>query len=318
MMSGRGRQRRAVAPSAIARPVFLLTDFGLQDTYVGVMKAVLRGLAPQITIDDLSHQLPPQDLSAAAFQLFTALPWLPAGSLTVVVVDPGVGSDRRLVLHRWVSSTRRRGAADERLLLSPDNGIVAQAFGFLAALGPQPAPSVARFELTEATMAAQVPDAFVARPAWGRTFDGRDRFAPLAALLATQPLPTMWPTAARQPVLPVPPAADCLPQPRGRSWRGRILQCDRFGNAVTNFSLHRWPATRPLWKFGLLQWQLRWHGRSIPLVGCYQEAAGRGPVALVGSSGLIELAIPNGSFQRWAGRRLQQPTGRQVELRPIG
>ncbi|MGH7144158.1 MAG: SAM-dependent chlorinase/fluorinase, partial [Planctomycetota bacterium] len=117
---------------ARAHPVFLLTDFGLADVYVGVLKGVLLRLAPDAPIADLTHAVPPQDLGAGAFQLFSALPWLPEQAVVCVVVDPGVGTTRGVRLDRWAG----------RIVVSPDNGLVAWAFALLEAFRPplEPAP----------------------------------------------------------------------------------------------------------------------------------------------------------------------------------
>ena len=93
-------------------PVVLLTDFGNRDPYVGIMKGVVLGRNPSAAIVDLCHEVPPQDVRAAAFHLLTSVSYFPKGSLFVTVVDPGVGSERRVL---WA-----RTAAHQ--FLFPDNG----------------------------------------------------------------------------------------------------------------------------------------------------------------------------------------------------
>ena len=103
-------------PSA---PLFLLSDFGLRDAYVGVMRAVVAGLAPRSAVHDLVHELPPQDLTGARIQLAAALPWLPGGAVVCAVVDPGVGTDRHAVAVRAVHPDGRSLWA-----VAPDNGLL--------------------------------------------------------------------------------------------------------------------------------------------------------------------------------------------------
>jgi S-adenosylmethionine hydrolase len=103
-----------------SRPVIgLVTDFGLSDPYVGQMKAVLASLAPEAVIVDITHGVPPHDILRGAFFLDVSLPWLPPGAVLAAVVDPGVGSDRRVVC------LEARG----RLVLAPDNGLVSLTIG---------------------------------------------------------------------------------------------------------------------------------------------------------------------------------------------
>src|SRR2546429_670769 len=97
----------------------LLTDFGRQDTYVGVMHAVILGICPDARIVDLTHEVPPQDVLAGALALEDAAPYLPAGSAVVAVVDPGVGSDRAALVAR----------SGGRFWVGPDNGILAWHLG---------------------------------------------------------------------------------------------------------------------------------------------------------------------------------------------
>lgn len=145
------------------RPVYFLSDFGLEDPYVAVVKAVLAERAPGPAVVDLAHALPPQDLRRAAYALFEALPYLPEGAVVLAVVDPGVGTARRAVaaLGRWT-------------YVGPDNGLFTLAWlldpprrAFLLE-PPRPRPKAAL-------------------PGWApgeATFHGRDVFAPAAAHLA--------------------------------------------------------------------------------------------------------------------------------------
>ncbi|HTL52132.1 MAG TPA: SAM-dependent chlorinase/fluorinase [Planctomycetota bacterium] len=322
MARSRSLPRAGSDPGSPApRPVFLLSDFGHQDGYVGTMKAVLRTLAPALTIDDLTHAVPPQDIAAGAFHLFTVLAYLPENALVVAVVDPGVGTGRAICVSRW----------SNRLFIAPDNGLLGAAFGWLAALhGVPPGASATRIEARVGgpTVTALLTDDGkhplpAARPVspWGRTFDGRDRFAPLAARLAD-------PAAGAELLrkigpwrdVPLAPQEDQLPTRTATGdWQGRIIHFDHFGNGITNLSLRNWLPERPfmtgtLGGGGLLgvkgsapAWQVRWNNQVIPLVRTYAAAEdlpppNHGPqiVALINSSDLLEIAIPGGSFQGWA------------------
>src|SRR4051812_13619730 len=135
----------------------LLTDFGTADYYVAAVKGTVLRLAPGTTLVDISHQVPPGDVEAAAFLLAAAAPSFPDGSVHLAVVDPGVGSGRRILAARTASG----------LFLAPDNGL----------LGPLLEDADAARELR----AVERSDLFLTAP--GATFHGRDRFAPVAAWL---------------------------------------------------------------------------------------------------------------------------------------
>ena len=188
----------------MGRPVVaLLSDFGFRDHYVGAMKGVLLNICPDATLVDISHDVPAHDVVTAAIELAAAYRYFPAGSVFLVVVDPGVGSDRRGV------------AADtgDYRFVAPDNGVLT------AVLEEQPPRRVV--ELTERRYA---------RPTVSRTFEGRDRFAPAAAWIAKG----VQLSALGRPLrdyrtldIPVPEVAE-------DRIVGQVLRVDRFGNLVSN------------------------------------------------------------------------------------
>src|SRR5213592_2832515 len=142
----------------MSRPVIaLLSDFGTRDHYAGTMKGVALGICPDATLVDISHDVPAHDVLAGALELAASYRYFPAGTVFLVVVDPGVGS------------TRRGIAADagDYKFVAPDNGVLT------VVLDEHPPRRVV--ELTERKYA---------RPTVSRTFEGRDRFAPAAAWLA--------------------------------------------------------------------------------------------------------------------------------------
>jgi hypothetical protein len=186
------------------RPVIaLVTDFGTQDHYAGTMKGVILGICPDVTLVDITHEIPAHDVLTGALELAAAHRYFPSGTIFLVVVDPGVGSARRGVAVE---------AGDYRFV-APDNGV-------LTAVLRDAAPKRI-VELTERRYA---------RPTVSRTFEGRDRFAPAAAWIAKGiQLAALGRSVADLHRLDIP-----LPQVRDGAIDGLVLRVDRFGNLVTN------------------------------------------------------------------------------------
>lgn len=245
------------------RPIItLLTDFGVESTYPAQMKGVILGRCRDSIVVDLSHGVPRHDVHTAAFMLASAAPAFPEGAVHVAVVDPQVGSARRVLAAR----------ANGYFYVAPDNGLltlVAQR-EFLFGPGEQPA-SVVSVENTS----------FFRRNV-SSTFHGRDIFAPLAAALACgTPLEDLGPRV--QDVvrfdLPLP---DCRPD----VIRGRVLYVDPFGNLVTNVS------GRVLADYPSDAVEVRLAGAVIRgLSRAYSDVPGGGLLAYIGSAGLLELAV---------------------------
>ena len=142
----------------MARPVIaLLTDFGLRDHYAGTMKGVVLGICPDVTFVDISHDVAAHDVRGGALELVASYRYFPAGTIFLVVVDPGVGSARRGLA----------AEAGDYKFVAPDNGVLTAVF--------DEHPPRRVVELNERKYA---------RPTVSRTFEGRDRFAPAAAWLA--------------------------------------------------------------------------------------------------------------------------------------
>ncbi len=184
-------------PSGI---VTLLTDFGLTDTYVGVMHGVLHALAPGLrAVVDLTHGVPPQDVRGGAFHLAAAWRRFPTGTVHTAVVDPGVGSERTILL------AVQAGHA----FLAPDNGLLSHVLDETAEI---------RVLDEEAARVGPV----------SNTFHGRDLFAPAAAALAEgRPIEELAP--ARVPFQPAPP-----PRLTDGACEGEIVSVDRFGNLISD------------------------------------------------------------------------------------
>jgi len=197
------------------RPVALLTDFGLADHYVGVLHAVLEREAPGVRRIDLGHQVPPGDVWAGCFLLRCAWPSLPGDAVTLAVVDPGVGGDRRPVAVR----------VGGRWLVAPDNGLAAAAGAAGEAI-----------ELDWRRMGLVAPSA---------TFHGRDLFAPAAARLARGDDPgTLGERVSPAGLEPCP-----IPEPaaRDRGFHTTVVHVDRFGNLITNLPAAAAPPGAVAW-----------------------------------------------------------------------
>ncbi|AEV15084.1 hypothetical protein TCCBUS3UF1_340 [Thermus sp. CCB_US3_UF1] len=251
------------------RPVFFLSDFGLEDPYVGVVKAVLAQRAPGVGVVDLGHGLPPQDLRRGAYALFEALPYLPEGAVVLAVVDPGVGTERRAI------------AAEGRWwYVGPDNGLFTLAWLL--------DPPRRAFTLER----VRPPTPHGGFPGWspgGYTFHGRDRFAPAAAHLALG-LP---PEALGLEV----PVADLvrLPLALTPGPEGEVLTFDRFGNAITT-----------LLQAPLGGW-VEVGGWRIPVRRTFGEVGEGEAVAYRGSGGLLEVAVNRGRAREALGLREGMP-----------
>ncbi|MEW6427729.1 MAG: SAM-dependent chlorinase/fluorinase [Thermodesulfobacteriota bacterium] len=244
------------------RPVALLTDFGLTDEYVGVMKGVLLTLAPGLTIVDLSHGIRPGDVRQAALLLAAGYRYFPDDTVYVCVVDPGVGSDRRIVALK----------AGKRIFLAPDNGLLTPI------LAAEP----------DAT-ARQVTRADLFLPAVSSTFHGRDIFAPTGARLAGGlPVEEVGPpvTPASLLTLPMPAARQ-----QGGRLHGEIVAIDRFGNCATSIR------DRDLLLFaaGKRDIRVHCHGWTIDGLSPHYRASGEGAIALINSRGVLEIAVANGN-----------------------
>ena len=181
--------------------ITLLTDFGTADPYVAEMRGVLYSRAPGVILADMSHGIPPGDVSAAAYLFGRTWHRFPVGTIHLVVVDPGVGTGRAALAFS--------GAG--HWFVGPDNGV------FTSALDRADAPLMA----------------ISAGPDAAPTFHGRDLFSPTAAALATGA-----PLASLGEPLPTLPVRLTLPAPfyEGKTVVGEVISVDRFGNLVTNLT----------------------------------------------------------------------------------
>lgn len=254
------------------RILTLLTDFGLQDPYVGMMKGAIAQINPRLTVIDLTHQIPPQDIGSARFALMSAYPYFPAETVHVTVVDPGVGSRRRAI----AIAVGRDATHPTGFLIGPDNGVLS---GVL-----QQNPVLAAVELTNSV--------YWRTPSPSSTFHGRDIFAPVAAHLASGvPLVELGAVIStdtlQQLAIPTCSYKQDLSRP-ATTITGCIQAIDRFGNLITNI-----PGTDVLGK----EWLAIVNGIALCGKQTYSERQAGELLALVGSHGWVEIAVNQGSAQ---------------------
>jgi S-adenosylmethionine hydrolase len=243
----------------MARPVIaLVTDFGTRDHYAGTMKGVALGICPDATIVDITHEVAPHDVLGGALELAAAYRYFPAGTVFLVVVDPGVGSTRRGLAAE---------AGDYRFV-APDNGVLTVVFNDTA-----PRRVV---DLTERKYA---------RPTVSRTFEGRDRFAPAAAWLAKGvDIGALGRSAGTIHRLEVP-----APRIEAERIEGEVLRVDRFGNLISNID------RRTFARLGTAI-DVTVGGHTVPrVVSTYADVAAGDICALFGSSDHLEIAANGGS-----------------------
>ena len=241
------------------RILTLMSDFGLSDVYVGVIKGAIACLNDGVTVIDLTHQIPPQNIAAARFCLMNAYRYFPKGTVHVAVVDPGVGSSRRAIAIEF----------DAGFLVGPDNGI------FSGVLSQSQA--VAAVELTNRD--------YWRTPNPATTFHGRDIFAPVGAHLASGiPLKAL----GREIDLTCLVQLD-LPQLTFTDTQivGCIQYIDSFGNLITNI-----PGTYVQGNWSVMVGDLTIRGCET-----YSNSAVGSALALVGSHGWVEIAVNCGNAQ---------------------
>ncbi|MDQ3071557.1 MAG: SAM-dependent chlorinase/fluorinase [Acidobacteriota bacterium] len=259
------------------RPIVaFLTDFGTRDHYAGVMKGVVLSICPESTVIDVSHDLPPHDVAAAAYELAATYKFFPAGTIFVTVVDPGVGSTRRGIAVE----------AGDWKFVAPDNGVLTMVL--------RETPAKRAVELTERRYA---------RPTISRTFEGRDRFAPAAAWIAKGTAMTALGRPAHDLVeLDLPGMEETREE-----IQGAVVRIDRFGNAITNIdrkAFDRLAAGRAVVIEAL--------GKPVARIVATYTDIGPGEVcALFGSTEHLELAVQSGS----AAEKIGLTFGSQIAVK---
>ena len=246
--------------------ITLITDFGLDDEYVGLMKGVILSIHPSATIIDITHRIEPQDVEQAAYTLDASYRYFPDDSIHLVVVDPGVGGKRAIVAAKL----------KQHVFIAPDNGALTLLFGG---------------EELDECIRVDNPEYFL--KTISQTFHGRDIFAPVAAHIARGVPLNRIGTATE--------SADLVCLPDLKSSRsadgeiaGKIVTVDRFGNLITNipaYELQDFCTNKPGCNL-----QVRIGGITISgLSNTYESVAVLEPLVLIGSRGYLEIAVNRGS-----------------------
>ena len=248
------------------------TDFGLTDSYAGVMKGVALDINPELRFVDLTHQVSPQNVAQGAFALGVSYRYFPADAIHVAVVDPGVGTSRRPILMQTPHGT----------FVAPDNGLLSRVVETY--LPDMPADS------TKVRLPASVQAYHLTNPDYwlhpvSSTFHGRDIFTPVAAHLSLGvPSKSMGEPICEMEYLPIP-----KPRIEAEAIRGEIIYCDVYGNLISSIPLSLIE--------GRNIGEIRIRGRSITTLShTFNDVpSSSGLIALVGSHGYLEVAVPNGS-----------------------
>ncbi len=254
-----------------------MTDFGLNDFFVPSVKAVIHSINKAARIIDITHTLPSYDVRAAGFILAGCCSFFPKGTIFLAVVDPGVGSDRKILLAH----------TSKHDFVAPDNGLLTLALEGAAGLELR-SVSNPKFFLSSLS----------------RTFEGRDVMAPAAAWLSIgAPHSEFGPRLDDYQRLPVRPA-----QVVKGAVIGEVSYVDKFGNLITNIPVALLNEIKPRTKRGL---RLRVKGRAIgSFLESYSQGRPGAPFGLAGSLGTVEIAVREAS----AAARLQAGPGDEVEI----
>lgn len=248
--------------------ITLTTDYGTNDHLVGTLKGVILKINPDVTLVDITHQVTPYDLLDGALAIGAAYSYFPPKTIHIVVVDPGVGTDRRPLLV----------SAGNQYFVAPDNGVLSMIY-----------------EQEKQNLVVRHANAehYYLQPV-SKTFHGRDVFAPVAAWLSKG-----WQTASmgdeiedyKRFALPRPKAADGVV-------KGVVLRVDSFGNLITNFRAEDLPEAAA--NGGALKLQVGTHAVTRMVETFAQGETGQ-PVAYFGSSGYLEIAVNKSSAARTLG-----------------
>jgi len=257
--------------------ITLITDFGLQDGYAGVMKGVIANINPSVNVIDISNNIGPQNIFQAAYVLNSSYTYFPKGTIHVVVVDPGVGSDRKIICLK----------TDDYLFLAPDNGVLS----FIAA--KEESPSIR--EVTNGKYFLQK---------ISNTFHGRDIFAPVAAHLSKgvnhkelgERIDKINKIDLPKPIL----------SPDGKL-TAEIIYVDSFGNLITNVNQE----VIDRMKIGTERVSITMGRRRINgICSSYTDVGDNEALAIFGSSGYLEISVNLGS----AGDVLKLKSGDKLVL----
>ena len=261
MPSRISRRKKSCAQPA---PIALLTDFGYRDHYVGVMKGVIAGIAPDARTFDITHGIPPQGVMAGAIALRQSWRFFPKQTVFVSVVDPGVGSARIPI-----AIDTRAGAR----FVGPDNGVLSLAAND-AGIERIVELRASKYRLKNVSA----------------TFHGRDIFAPAAAWLSIGTrITSLGPTLREIAHLSIVPA-----KRRGNSLQGKVIYVDGFGNLVTSIDRAALDAFAASFRAARLLVKID-SGAAMEILQAYADAPTGASLAILGSFELLEIAIRDGS-----------------------
>lgn len=252
--------------------ISLLSDFGGKDPYVAEMKAVILSINPQARIIDITHEIEKFDIRMGAYVLASAAPYFPQNTVHVAVVDPGVGTKRRPII---VETSRS-------LYVGPDNGLLMLA---------------AHKEHIKTVYTIDNPEYMLSDVS--KTFHGRDLFAPAAAHLTRGIKPSDFGSSIHDYIIP----EFAEPHVKDEELRGEVLHIDDFGNIVSNITLEE------LEKMGFHKENslfVRIGKKSLTMRFCsaYGEVSSGTPLALIGSSNFLEVAVNQGSAAEIFGAKV--------------
>lgn len=251
------------------RIITLTTDFGLRDSYVAEMKAVILSIYPEACIVDVSHEVRKFDIRMGAFLLLRAAGFFPNGTIHVAVIDPGVGTERRLIIIE----------TEKYLYVGPDNGVLI--------------PSSQKYEIKH--IYAIRNQRYMLKNV-SRTFHGRDILSPAAAYLAIGVPPSEFGPEVFDPVIP----SFARPVLSNKHIEGEIMHIDDFGNMVTNISYD------DLRSMGIregdhLTVKVGEKTLALKLCRAYGEVEIGTPLAIIGSCNLLEISVNQGDASRFFG-----------------
>ncbi|MDY6873057.1 MAG: SAM-dependent chlorinase/fluorinase [Chloroflexota bacterium] len=257
--------------------VTLMTDFGLQDHFIGVMKGVIARIAPQAKVIDISHQVQPQNIQDGARMLAEAAPYFPAGAVHVAVVDPGVGTSRRAIAAR----------IGDQFFVAPDNGLLTPVLEAAEAAGEP----IAAVELDRP--AYWLPDP-------SSSFHGRDIFSPAGAHLVNGVPLNVLGTPLADPVR----IEKTAPVRTENGWEAEVVWVDVFGNLSTNLTEDQLPADKDTITLQIGDETLN------GVAHTFANAKPGSLTAIIDSSGHLAIAVVNGS----AAERLGVGLGGKVTV----
>ncbi len=252
----------------MARPIITLTtDYGTSDHYVGAMKGVILNINPEATVVDISHSVLAHDILDGALTIGQANKYFPPRTIHMVVVDPGVGTSRRPILV----------AGDTHYFVAPDNGVLSAVY--------DQSESIHAWHITA--------EHYFLNPV-SATFHGRDIFAPTAAWLSKT-----WQTASfGDEITDFVRFAIPKPKANGNAIKCIVLRVDHFGNLITNLK----PEDAPALFTADAKFTIRVGTGIIQrMVATFSEGTAGEAVALVGSSGYLEISVNKGNAARALG-----------------